>query len=235
MWTIDAYCHVLPRDNHEAIAERSGGDYAISRLHEQIPSLSDVAARIELMDRHSVDEQILVPASPAVETIADRTGAAELARIADDGIADIVSRHPDRFRGVATVPRNNPQAMVEELDRAVTELGLAGVLLYSSVDDRAASDGPLEVAVQPIDLPELEPFYERVAHHGVTIWLHPSRPRTNPDYVGELDSKCLIWQIYGWPFELSAARSRLVFSGLMKRYDLTVIAHHAGSLLPLLA
>lgn len=75
------------------------------------------------------------------------------------------------------------------------------------------------MAVRPIDLPELEPFYERVAHHGVTIWLHPSRPRTNPDYVGELDSKYLIWQMYGWPFELSAARSRSVFSGLMKRYD----------------
>ena len=235
MRTIDAYCHVLPREYHEAIAERSGGDYAISRLHEQIPALTDVTARIELMDRHSVDEQILVPASPAVETMADRTGAAELARIANDGVADIVSRHPDRFRGVATVPMNNPQAMLEELDRAVAELDMAGVLLYSSVDDRAASDGHVEGAGRPIDLPQLEPFYERVAHHDVPVWLHPSRPRTNPDYVGELDSKYLIWQMYGWPFELSAAMSRLVFSGLMERYDLTVIAHHAGSLLPLLA
>jgi len=235
MRTIDAYSHVLPRAYRDALAERSGGTHAIADLLEAIPALVDVDERLALMDRHGVDEQVLVPATPAVETVADRVGAAELARVANDGIAEIVDAHPDRFHGVATVAMNNPTAMVEELDRAVGDRGLDGVLLYSSVDDRPATDAHIEGAGRPIDGEEFEPFYERVADYDVPIWLHPARPKTNPDYLGELESKYLIWQMFGWPYELSAAMARLVFSGVLDRHDLTVIAHHAGAMVPLLA
>jgi aminocarboxymuconate-semialdehyde decarboxylase len=235
MRIIDSYSHVLPKKYYEAVMERSGGTHAISGLLERIPALIDVNRRLSLMDRHGVDEQVLVPATPAVETVADRQGAAELTRIANDGIADIVAENQNRFYGVGMVPMNNPAAMVEELDRAVDDLGLSGVLLYTSSDDRVSTDSHIGGVGRPIDQEAFEPFYERVAHHDVPIWLHPARPRTTPDYVGELDSKYLIWQIFGWPFEVAAAMARLVFSGLMDRHELTVIAHHAGSLVPFLS
>lgn len=235
MRTVDAYSHVLPRAYYEALDERSGGTHAIAGLLEAIPALMDVDERLALMDRHGIDEQVLVPAAPAVETVADRVGAAELARTANDGVAEIVADNPDRFHGVATVAMNDPAAMVEELDRSVTGLGLSGVLLYSSVDDRPATDPHLVAAGKPIDAPEFETFYERVADLDVPIWLHPARPKTNPDYVGETESKYLVWQMFGWPYELSVAMARLVFSGVLARHDLTVITHHAGAMVPLLA
>lgn len=235
MALVDAYSHVLPPTYYDALAERSGGTHAIADLLEAIPALMDVEKRLDLIDRHDIDEQVLVPATPAVETVADRVGAAELARAANDGVAAIVDDHPDRFHGVATLPMNNPEAMLEELDRAVLELDLAGVLLYSSVDDRAAADPHLVGAGKPIDAEAFEPFYERVAELGVPIWLHPGRPKTKPDYVGEVESKYLIWQWLGWPYELSAAMARLAFSGVLARHDLTVVCHHAGAMIPLVA
>ncbi len=235
MPTIDAYSHIMPRPYYEALNARSGGTHAVADLLEAIPALMDVERRLELLDRHGIDEQVLVPATPAVETVADRVGAAELARTANDATAAIVDDHPDRFHGVATVAMNNPEAMCGELDRAIGELDLSGVLLYSSVDDRPADQPHLVGAGTPIDDPVFEPFYERVGDLDVPIWLHPARPRTNPDYVGESTSKYLIWQLLGWPYELSAAMARLAFSGLLDRHDLRVVCHHAGAMLPLLA
>lgn len=235
MRKIDAFSHVLPQEYYEALNERSGGSHVVAGMHEYLPALSDVDERLALMDRYDVDEQVLVPANPPVETVADRVGAHELARTMNDGIADIVADHPDRFRGVATVPMNNPEAMVTELDRVVADLDLAGVLLYTSIDNRRDDDPHIEGPGRPLDVPELEPFFERVAHHDVPVWLHPLRPKTNPDYIGERESKYVVWQMFGWPYELAAAMARLVFSGVMDRHDLTVIAHHAGAMVPLVA
>lgn len=234
--TIDGYSHILPIEYKEALESYAVDSHTVSGLLSSIPELSDVDARLRLMDEHSVDMSILTPASPPVETVADHRGAVKLAKAMNDGIARIVADHPDRFFGVATVPMNNPGAMVEEVYRAVEELGLNGVLLYSSVDSRAADEPHLGGAGRPIDRPEFEEFYEAVADLNVPIWLHPSRPSTVPEYVGEQRSKYLIWQMFGWPFELSAAMARIVFGGVFERHpELKIIAHHAGGMIPLLS
>ncbi|RQH02388.1 amidohydrolase family protein [Natrarchaeobius oligotrophus] len=233
---VDGFSHVLPAEYKDALDSYAGGSHVVSGLLDSIPELTDVDRRLDLMDEHGVDVGVLTPASPPVETIADRRGAVELARTMNDGIARIATEHPDRFVGVATVPMNDPDAMVDELDRAVTDLGLQGALVYSSVDRRPADEPHLGGTGRPIDRPELDPFYEAVTDLDVPIWLHPTRPKTVPEYVGERDSKHLIWQLFGWPFELSAAMARLVFGGVFERHpDLDVIAHHAGGMLPLLA
>lgn len=219
---IDAYTHFQPRAYLEALDRQTGGAFPLSDATTGIPTLTDVKRRLDLMDKYGIDTHVLVLGSPAVEVVvSDPEKASELAALANDGIAEVVSEYPDRFVGVASVAMNNPEAMVAELERSVTELGLAGVLVYSSAAGR------------PIDGPEFEPFYQKVAQLDVPIWLHPERPVTQPDYVGEEESKYAIWQVFGWPFETTAAMTRLVFSGVLERYpELKIIVHHHGAMLP---
>ncbi|WP_231189411.1 amidohydrolase family protein [Haladaptatus sp. DYF46] len=231
---IDAYAHIVPEPYYEQLESHTGGDYLISEFINNIDLLTDVETRLTLMDKHGIDRQILVPASPAVETVADSFSAAELARSANDGVAEVVNDHPDRFDGIAMIPMNNPSEMVTELERAILDLGLSGVLLYTSVDNRSGDDAHIEAAGKPIDTPLFEILYETAEDLNAPIWLHPERPKSKPDYVGELESKYLIWQMFGWPFETTKTMARLVFSGVLERYpDLEFIVHHAGGMTPL--
>src|SRR3970282_612196 len=103
----------------------------------------------------------------------------ELARIANDGMADMVRRWPDKFPAfVASLPMNNVPAALEEMDRAIGKLGARGVQICSSVNGR------------PLDEPEFFPVFERVTQkHERPLWMHPAPPATRADYVNEQKSK----------------------------------------------
>ena len=108
-------------------------------------------------------------AAPPIEAMGDTKLAPELAQLANDGMAELVVKHPDRFPGfVAALPMNNPAAAVEEIDRAVLKLGACGVQLYSNVNGR------------PLDEPDFLPIFEKLAERNVPIWLHPSRSSAFP-------------------------------------------------------
>src|SRR5205814_10652242 len=88
---------------------------------------------------------------------------------------------------VASLPMNNVPAALEEMDRAIAKLGARGVQICTSVNGR------------PLDEPEFFPVFERATRkHNVPIWMHPARPGSRPDYVGEQKSKYEIWQVLGW-------------------------------------
>jgi predicted TIM-barrel fold metal-dependent hydrolase len=229
---IDAFAHIVPEQYYQELVDHTGGNVDAGQI-ESIDTLTDVEKRLEIMNEYGIDKQVLVPASPAVETFADPRSAASLARTANDGIADLIDDYPDRFDGVAMVPMNNPDAMVAELERVMRDLNLSGVLLYTSIDDRTSDDAHLEAAGKPIDVPLFERFYETAEQLDAPIWLHPERPKTKPDYIGELESKYLVWQMFGWPFETTKAMARLVFSGILERYPgLEFITHHSGAMVP---
>jgi predicted TIM-barrel fold metal-dependent hydrolase len=137
-------------------------------------------------------------------------------------MAEIVGRHPERFLGfVASLPMNDPDAAVAEIDRAITRLHARGVQIFSNVNGRA------------LDAPEFEPIFARMAHHRLPIWLHPTRTPAAADYAGEPRSKYDLWWAFGWPYETTIAMGRLVFNGLFDRHpDLAVITHHLGAMLP---
>jgi aminocarboxymuconate-semialdehyde decarboxylase len=166
--------------------------------------------------------QVLTLCSPPIEALAGPELAAELASLANDGMADLVERHPDRFPGfVASLPMNNPDVALREIDRAVNELGATGVQIFSNVSG------------EPLDAPAYQPIFERMATHRLPIWMHPARPASFPDYKGESRSRYDIWWAFGWPFETSAAMARLVFDGLFERFpDLQIITHHMGAMIP---
>jgi aminocarboxymuconate-semialdehyde decarboxylase len=176
------------------------------------------------MDQFPGYVQLPCLASPPPEAAADGGEAAEIARIGNDEMAEIAAKHPDRFVGfLAALPMNNPDAAVEEAERAVTVLGAPGVQIFTNVNGL------------PLDNPEFRPVFRKIHELGCPVWIHPARGMDRPDYVGEEYSKYELWWALSWPYETSMAMYRLVFSGLFEEFSgLKVIVHHGGGMIPMM-
>lgn len=177
------------------------------------------------MDNYEELRQVLTLASPPIEEVVDPKEAVELSKIANDELAELVTKYPQRFAAaVACLPMNNIDAALKETDRAIKELGFKGVQIYTPTNDK------------PLDLPIFVPLYEKMAQYGLPIWIHPSRERETPDYKTENYSKYWIFSMFGWPYETTVAMTRLVFSGILQKYpNLKFIVHHCGGMLPFFA
>jgi aminocarboxymuconate-semialdehyde decarboxylase len=200
-------------------------DQGMFRRSMQVKPLCDLEARFRLMDAFADYRQIISLGSPPIETFAGPSVAPELARVANDGMAELVDAHPDRFAGFLTaLPMNNPDAAVAEIERALRDLRPSGVQIYSNI------------AGQPLDRPELAPVFDLLHREKLPIFLHPARSERFADYRTEETSKFEIWWALGWPYETSTAMARLVFSGAFDRWpDLVVVCHHLGGVIPYLA
>ncbi|OFV95170.1 MAG: amidohydrolase [Acidobacteria bacterium RIFCSPLOWO2_02_FULL_61_28] len=219
---IDIFCHIFPKsfsDRMLAMSERAA--YMQKRVRE-IPVMTDLEQRFRIMDQFPGYQQVFCLASPPLEAIGDSKSSPELARIANDGMAELVAKHPDRFPGfVASLPLNNMDACMKELDRAIQQLGARGVQIFSNVNGR------------PLDEPEFRPLFERMAAHDLPIWMHPSRPATFADYPVEKKSKFEMWWVFGWPYETSIAMARIAFTGIFDAFpNLKIITHHTGGMAP---
>jgi len=219
---IDAYSHILPRAYFDRLVEIAPDKGAIKRWLT-IPVLHDLDARLAMMEEFGPDyRQILTLSMPALESVAGPDETPALARLANDSMADLVARRPDRFPGfVASLGLNNVSAALAEMRRAIEELGAIGIQLFTNVGGR------------PLDEPEFWPVFEAIAQYDLPIWLHPTRGAGCADYSGERKSKYEIWWTFGWPYETSAAMARLVFGGVMDQFpNLKVLAHHLGAMVP---
>jgi predicted TIM-barrel fold metal-dependent hydrolase len=219
---IDMFPHVMPRRYFDRLQELApAGGHLIRRMRE-IPVLFDLDRRFEIMDRYPEYVQVLTLASPPLDEVVAPEVAVELARIANDEMAALVDRHPDRFLAfAATLPMSAPEAAAEELNRAVLSLGAAGAQVYTSVCGR------------PLDHPAFAPIFRRIAEFDLPVWLHPTRTATAVDYPSEQRSSYDIWWTFGWPYETSAAMTRLLFSGIFDRHpSLKIITHHCGGMIP---
>jgi predicted TIM-barrel fold metal-dependent hydrolase len=224
MPTIDVFTHFMPRRFLRKFQELAP-DQGMFRRSMQLGTLCDLDARLRLMDEFEDYRQVISLGSPPIETFAGPDVSPELARIGNDGMAELVSRHPDRFVGfLAALPANNPDACIRELERATSDLGASGVQLYSNA------------AGTPLDAAELAPVFDWLHRTRLPIFLHPARSERFPDYRTEDRSRYEILWTFGWPYETSAAMARLVFSGAFDRWpDLVVVTHHLGGIVPYLA
>jgi aminocarboxymuconate-semialdehyde decarboxylase len=220
---IDAYNHFFPKRYYDALLETPAGAKDLGKRVRGIPALSNLDERrrvVELFDDYS---QVLSLGLPPVERLWGPDQAPEMARIGNDGLAEIVAKHPDRFVGYsALLPMNVPEAAVKEAERALRN-GANAIQLATNVNGTA------------LDEPQFWPVFEVIAKSGKPILLHPARTRDMPDYPAEKHSKYEICSVLGWPYETGVTLARLVFSGIMDRYpDLKVIAHHLGGVIPYL-
>lgn len=229
MLKIDAFAHVLPRrylDRLEPHLEKTMSASRLRYYRDGVfnfdPALTDLEARWRRIEPFGDYRQILVLAVPPLEEVGPPAVALEFARLANDEMAEMVRRHPDRFAGfVAALPLNGVDESLRELERATSELGALGAQVFSNVNGL------------PLDNARFEPFFARVERLSSVVWLHPTRDATWADYPTDRESNYGLWWSIGWPFETAAALSRLVYSGLMERHrDLRVIAHHGAGMVP---
>ena len=226
---LDIFPHIFPQaffERVKALAEQNPSLAAQIKRWLHIPVLWDLDRRIKMMKRFPEYKQILTLSMPAVEFLGNAGETPELARIANDGMADMVAKWPKKFPAfIASLPMNNVPAALEEMDRAIGKLGARGVQICTSVNGR------------PLDEAEYFPVFERVTKkHDLPIWMHPARPGTRADYVSEQKSKYEIWQVLGWPFETSVAMARMVFSGFFDKLpEMRIITHHCGGMIPYFA
>ena len=220
---IDAYNHFFPKRYYDALLETPAGAKDLGKRVRGIPALSNLDERLRVVDMFDGYSQVLSLGLPAVERLWGPDKSPEMARIGNDGLAEIVARHPDRFVGYsALLPMNVPDAAIKEAERVLRN-GANAVQLATNVNGTA------------LDEPQFWPIFEVIAKSGKPVLLHPSRTRDMPDYPTEKHSKYEICSVLGWPYETGVTLARLVFSGIMDRYpDLKVIAHHLGGVIPYL-
>ena len=223
---IDIFNHVMPQAYLELVKTHSKEPGMVKRM-SSLRMLWDIEHRVAMLREKFPDvQQVLTLGLPSPELLGDASHSPEFARVANDGMAEMCRRWPKEFPAfVASLPMNNPQAAVAEMDRALGQLGARGIQIISSVAGR------------PLDEAQFFPVFERATnHHGVPIWMHPARPASRADYAGEPKSKYEIWQVLGWPFETSVAMARMVFSGLLEKLPkIRIITHHCGGMIPYFA
>ena len=219
---IDIYNHVMP-PAYLDLVKKHGKEPGMIRRVSSLRMLWDIPARVQMLDQWPEVQQVLTLSVPAPEMLGGPDQSPEFARVANDGMAQMCKDFPHKFPAfVASLPMNNPAAALEEMDRAIDKLGARGIQILTNVNSR------------PLDDPDFFAIFERITnHHKLPVWMHPARPATRADYVGEEKSKYEIWQVLGWPFESSVAMARIVFSGLLDRLpELRLITHHCGGMIP---
>ena len=222
MRKIDIFTHITPAPYNDGVMKVAPTYKDIGKRMRGVPMLTDLDVRFRVMDRFDDYVQVLSLPTPPIEVFAKRSDAVDLARAANDGMAELVQRYPDRFAGfAAALPLNDPDAAVRELRRALADLGARGFQLYSNVLGK------------PVSAPEFEPLFETMVEYDLPIWLHPYRGADMSDYKTEDRSQYEIWWTFGWPYETSVAMARLVFAGHFDRFPaLKIITHHMGAMAP---
>lgn len=222
---IDIFTHIIPPKYKEALRQKADKRFYKEnwdRVIDGTPALSDLDNRFRVLERYDGLSQVLTIASPALEESASPENAIYLAKLANDEMAELTAKYPDKFiTAVACLPVNNMDAALIEADRAINDLKFRGVQLYTPINGKA------------IDSPEFLPLYEKMFQYDLPIWIHPARGRSIPDYRSEDHSRYYMYQMFGWPYETTTAMVRLVFSGVMEKYPgIKFITHHCGAMIP---
>ncbi|MGA7777407.1 MAG: amidohydrolase family protein [Paraburkholderia sp.] len=182
------------------------------------------AERIERMDACGIGYTILSLNAPAVQGIVDTVRAIDVARRANDLLAEQVSRRPERFGAFAALPMQDPQAAARELERTVSELGFKGALVNGFSQNGTADNAAY------YDLPQYWPFWAEVARLDVPFYLHPRNPLPSQQLAYE-GHPWLLGPAWAFSPETGVHALRLIGSGLFDAYPtLQVILGHLGEL-----
>ena len=222
---LDIFNHVFPKRYYERMLQVAPNGKDMHKRVRAIPSIVDLDERFRIMDRFGDYAQVICLGAPPLEVFGPPPVSTEMARIANDGMAELVAKHRDRFPAfIASLPMNDPKGLLEEAERAIRELHAVGVQVFTNV------------LGAPLTAPETLPLFELMAKLDLPIWLHPARGADFPDYQKEKKSHYEIWWTFGWPYETSVAMAHMVFEGLFDRFpDLKVITHHMGGMIPYFA
>lgn len=225
---VDVHCHYLNPEVNKKTAHLNAAQYDptviyandltnatnVNQMRDRAPKLMGIDVRIQDMDRMGVDIQAVSPAPYHYFYFTEPALGAELAREVNEGIANVVSLHPDRFVGIGSVPLQNAELAVRELEYCVKKLGLKGVEINTNVNGLNLTDTRLG----------LERFFAKANELGIVIFMHPLGFTQ-----GERLSNHYFNNVIGNPLETTVAVSHLIFDGVVARYPkIKFIAAHGG-------
>lgn len=179
--------------------------------------MTDVSQRLEDMDRVGIDVEVVSLSTPNV-FFAGAQHQPEVARMINDSYAELIAKHPQRFKGFASIPMDSPDAALDELHRAIHDLRLNGVILLSNIGGK------------PLTSPEYRPFFEEANRMKLCIFLHPMLPANS-----EAFREYVLGPIIGFPFDTSLAVARMCYDGMFEELpDIRWIIGHLGGAVPYL-
>ncbi len=222
MKKIDVFNHIFPKKFFDRMIEIAPDGAYMQKRVRNIPSIVDLDERFRIMDLFDNYVQVICIPNPPIEVLGPPPVSSDMARLANDGMAELVQKYPDRFPGfIASLAMNDPDEMIKEASRAIKDLGAVGVQVFTNVLGK------------PLTRPETMPLFDLMAEFDLPVWIHPARGADFPDYKDEPKSHYEIWWTFGWPYETSVAMAHLVFSGIFDKHpNIKIITHHMGGMIP---
>lgn len=225
---IDVHNHFYPEQYIDAI-NKSDSDLTASedeegrrvllsggsRIVTLTPPMIDLETRIEHLEDSMVDRQVVSLSAPNVNFLSGEKSV-ELARICNDAYAEMNDDYDEIFP-LASVPLRSPEDALQEAERAIEDLGLHGFIIGSNINGT------------PLNADRFERFYEVVAELDVPIFIHPMTPAGV-----EVMREYRLAPLVGFENEITMAITRLIFDGVLERYDLKIHLAHLGGTVPYL-
>ena len=230
MPVIDFHNHYYPPEYLDAL-EPSGSTLRITHDEAGNPVVHypgdynvmvrghrDIAYRQQVLDEHGVDTQVITLTTPGTHVEQPKV-AVVLSTITNDAFARVMSERKGRFVPLATLPLCDPKASVVEFVRVVDQLRMPGAMLFSNVNGTGLDDE------------QFWPLYEAANDRRAVLMIHPTYP------VGvEAMRDYWLMPLNGFLFDTTLAASKLVFSGVVKRYpNIRWVLGHLGGTIPYLA
>jgi predicted TIM-barrel fold metal-dependent hydrolase len=210
---IDVHAHYVPPEWREVPA-------AAAPLFRGFTSWS-IPSALEMMDRHGIAAAVLSMAfwSGLFADPGDVAAARRLARSSNEGAAEAIRSHPDRFGGFACLPLPDVDGALAEIDYGLGTLGLDGVVLLTNANGVYLGDG------------RLDPVFDELNRRRAVVFLHPTVPA-----CADCTSLGYAPSLIEFVFDTTRAVTHLVLSGTLERCpDLRLIVPHAGGTIPYLA
>jgi aminocarboxymuconate-semialdehyde decarboxylase len=231
MFTIDTHTHIIPRELPDFSGKFGYGEFITldhhqpgkawmmqgsRRFREIVENCWNPLVRIEEMKAHHADMQVICTIPVMFSYWAKPEDCLELSRFLNDDIAKTVSEHPGRFAGLATVPMQDPDLAVKELERCMKS-GFRGVQIGSNINNVNLDDK------------RFDEFFAACEQLGAAILVHPWQMMGQ-----EHMSKYWLPWLVGMPAEISRAICSMIFGGVFEKYKKLKVcfAHGGGSFLP---
>lgn len=206
--TVDlhAHCHI-PEAN------------ALMGYKQNFPKLYLGPDRVQVMDEQGIDIEAL-SINPNFWDHAERDQSAAVVKLQNEKLAEFCAKTPDRFVGLASVSLAFPDMAAEQLETAVKQLGMRGVIIGGSVNGTELSD------------PTLHPFWAKAEQLGIIVFIHP-QGTPELEKSGRLKGTGGLNNVIGNPLETTIALSHLIFEGTLDKYPgVKICGAHAGGYLP---
>ena len=210
------YAHLQPakHDATAVYATELSRQVNTKQIQERGPKFNQVEVRLKDMDKMGVDVQVISPAPIQYFYFTEPVLGAQISRDINESIAMVVDQRPDRFVGMGTIPLQDVELAIQELEHAVNVLGLRGVQICTNVNGKNLTDPALK----------LEKFFAKAESMGIVLFLHPMGFSQGERFVEHYFNN-----VMGNPLETSLALGHLIFDGVLARYPkLKILASHGG-------